>query len=292
MKFLLHTMWVIGLLACQASAAATLAGPAALRMRHGALATQLAESTFGEPLVLQSREANNRIEGDAYAVLPHPFATVAAVLADSARWCDVLILHLNIKHCRRNAAGEVLRIEVRVGKKTEQSVRSATLLAFEWQPAVVHADYFAVRMAAPDGPYDTREYVLFAEAVPLDGGRTFLHMGYAFGYGGASHFAMHLYLATVGRDKVGFSVEQPAAQGHDAVYVGGMRGVVERNTMRYFLAIRGYLDALALPPERQLEQRLALWFDATERFPRQLHEVERDAYLRMKRNEVERQNAP
>ena len=70
-----------------------------------------------------------------------------------------------------------------------------------------------------------------------------------------------------------------------------MRGVVERNTMRYDLAIDAYLDSLTTPAPQQLERRLQAWFDATEKYPRQLHEVERDAYLKMKRDEVGRQTA-
>jgi hypothetical protein len=70
-----------------------------------------------------------------------------------------------------------------------------------------------------------------------------------------------------------------------------MRGVAERNTMRYYLAIDAYLDSIALPAPQQLEKRLQAWFDATEKYPRQLREVDREAYLRMKRDEVRRQAA-
>jgi len=68
-------------------------------------------------------------------------------------------------------------------------------------------------------------------------------------------------------------------------YVGGVRGLVERNTMRYYLAIDDYVAA---PAPAQLEQRLDTWFDATERYPRQLHEMEKPEYLAMKRDEARR----
>lgn len=61
--------------------------------------------------------------------------------------------------------------------------------------------------------------------------------------------------------------------------------------MRYYLAIDAHLDSLAAAPHLQLERRLQAWFDATEKYARQLREVERDAYLRMKRAEVQRQSA-
>ncbi len=177
-----------------------------------------------------------------------------------------------------------------MGKKNPQSVQAASLLAFTWRPPRVQPDYLSVQMDAADGPYDTRDYRILAEAVPLEGGRTFLHMGYALSYGGASDFAMQLYHGPIGRDKAGFTrVKAPRAD--DEGFVAGMRGVVERNTMRYYLAIDAYLDSLSAPPGEQLDKRLRAWFDATEKYPRQLHEVERDAYLRMKRDEVQRQSA-
>lgn len=281
--------WAVLLLPPLSEAAGAL-GPAALKSHHATLAPQLAKNPFGGPLVLESQEIQRRIEGDVYAVLDHPFARVSAALSDPGQWCDILILHLNTKYCHRRDDGGTTRVLLRVGRKEPQAVEAASLLTFTWRPPQVRPDYVSVLMDAQDGPYDTRDYRLLAEAVPLDATHTFIHMGYAFSYGGASHFAMHIYLNTIGRDKVGFTrVADPTAK--EEGYVGGMRGVAERNTMRYYLAIDAYLDSLALPPEQRLERRLQAWFDATERYPRQLHEVDRDAYLRMKRSEVQRQAA-
>ncbi|MCG2594236.1 hypothetical protein LZ009_15745 [Ramlibacter sp. XY19] len=280
MPFLRRFAFVLLLVLPSFAFAAGALGPAGLRARHASLAPQLAENAFGGPLVLQYEEAGRRSQGDVYAVLEHPFAAVSTALTDPGQWCEILILHLNTKYCRRS--GDTL--DVRVGKKEEQKVDAATQLRFAWQPPAARPDYFVAQMVAPDGPYDTRDYLLLAEAVPLDDHRTLLHMGYALSYGGASSLAMRMYLATIAHDKVGFSKVNGA-------YVGGQRGVVERNTMRYYLAIDAYLRSLAVPPAQQLERRLQAWFDATEKYPRQLHEVERDDYLRMKRKEVARQLA-
>lgn len=265
-------------------------GPEALRARHASLAPQLASNAFGGPLVLLSEENARRIEGDVYAVVDHPFAAVAAALSDPAQWCEILILHLNTKHCSQAEGQGATRVDVRVGRKQPQEIRSASLLSFAWRAPELRPGYFSVQMDAAEGPYDTRDYRLLAEAIPLEGGRTFLRLGYGLSYGGASDLAMRLYLNTVGRDKVGFT-RIKTARGSDEGYVAGMRGVTERNTMRYYLAIDAYLDSLKAPPGQQLERRLQAWFDATEKYPRQLREVGREAYLRMKRDEVQRQMA-
>jgi hypothetical protein len=282
---------VAALLASLLPLLASAAGPmgaAALHAQYTTLAPQLASNAFGGPLVLQSTEASRRIDGQVFAILDHPFSRVSAALSDPAQWCDILILHLNTKYCRRQEASGATRLDVRVGRKVPQSIDSASKLDFQWRPPVAQPDYMMAMMESPDGPYGTRDYRLLAEAVPLDANRTFLHMAYSLSYGAASEFAMNLYLGTVARDKVGFT-KVDGSRDDDAAFVGGMRGTTERNTMRYYLAIDAFLDSLALPAQQRLDKRLEAWFDATEKYPRQLHEVDRDAYLKMKRDEVERQ---
>ncbi|MDD5176397.1 MAG: hypothetical protein PHQ05_08265 [Sterolibacterium sp.] len=68
-----------------------------------------------------------------------------------------------------------------------------------------------------------------------------------------------------------------------------MRGLLERNTMRYYLAVDTFLSAAGAAPMAQLEQRLQNWFTAVEQYPRQLHEMERGEYLEMKRARCLRQ---
>ena len=99
---------------------------------------------------------------------------------------------------------------------------------------------------------------------------------------------MQVYLGTIGRYKVGFTVAGTQPDGQP-LHIGGMRGVAERNTMRYYLAIEAFLGAVSAPPQERLEQRLREWFAANERYPQQLHEMEQAEYLAMKRKEYSRQ---
>jgi len=96
------------------------------------------------------------------------------------------------------------------------------------------------------------------------------------------------YLTTIGRNKVGFSITGRNAEGKP-VYIGGVLGLLERNTMRYYLAIDAYLVAYSLPPAEQFERRIQEWYASTERYAAQLHEMEQNAYLEMKRKEMRRQ---
>ena len=260
---------------------------AALKARHGALTAQLAENPFNRPLVLESVEATGELKGDVYAVINHPFASVAQSLKTADQWCDVLILHLNVKHCKASKANPPV-LSVSLGRKFDQPLDDAYKADFIYQVAAEQADYLNVQMTAASGPMGTRNYRIGMEAVPLDDKRSFIHMSYAYGYGTAARLAMNVYLGTIGSDKVGFSATGRGADGKPTL-VGGVRGVVERNTMRYFLAIESYLAA---PAAAQTDQRLTAWFDATERHAQQLHEMDKAQYVDMKRKEVKRQGGP
>ena len=266
--------------------------PSALRAKYAALAPQLASNQFNGPLYLDSVETSQQSEGDLYAVVDYPFATVSAALNSPGHWCDVLILHLNTKYCRANTVGAGTQLDLRIGKKYNQPVADASQLMFAYRAVTVTPEYFDIELNAPSGPFGTSNYRILLEAVSIEGGHTFLHLGYAFGYGAVSHVALQAYLATVGSGKVGFTTSGVPRAGSQPTYIGGMRGLVERNTMRYYLAIDAYLGALSAPPADQMEKRLQSWFAATEKYPRQLHEVDRATYLEMKRSEYLRQQSP
>jgi hypothetical protein len=266
-----------------------LAGPAhadadELKARHGAITEQLAHSPFQRPLVLESTENAGDLKGEIYAVMDHPFATIGGALKQPDNWCDVLILHLNVKQCRVNGS----MLAVAIGRKFDQPVAEAYKVDFSYKVAAQSADYLHVQLSADAGPLGTRNYRIGFEAVPLDAKRSFIRMSYSYGYGFAARMAMQGYLATIGSGKVGFSVVGRNADG-SPILIDNVRGVVERNTMRYYLAIDSYLDSLSTPTGEQVEKRLRDWFAATERYPKQLHEMERDEYMTMKRKEVKRQ---
>ena len=61
--------------------------------------------------------------------------------------------------------------------------------------------------------------------------------------------------------------------------------------MRYFLAIDAYLGSLAEPAPARVDKRLNDWFAAAERYPLQLHEMDRGEYLAMKQKETKRSTA-
>lgn len=262
-----------------------------LTEKYTEMAPALAANAFGRPLVIESEETNNRVTGDAYAILNSTFTTVSTTLQNPGRLCELIILHLNTKYCRPEAQkrGTGHLLKVNFGKKISQELPNTFQIDFDMLVLSASAGFLAVALDAPEGPLGTSNYRIELDAVPLPEGKTFLHLRYGYGYGVAGRLAMRGYLATSGSKKVGFTKTK---SGDAYNYIGGLRGAVERNTMRYYLALDAYLASMRFALHEQLDARLNAWFDATEKFPEQLGEISKEEYLKMKKGEVLRQLGP
>ena len=279
----------IGLSLCSAGWAQTHVTSAAILVaKNQELKAQLANNQFGRPLILESSESASIVEGNVYAVLDSPFVAVSRTFKSPQRWCDVMILHINTKYCHAAQSTAPTRLDVSIGRKTQQQRRDAFALDFDYELIAASPDYFSILLSAKKGPLGTSDYRIELQAVPLPDNRTFMRLRYAYGYGVASRVVMQGYLATAGRGKVGFT---RIGQGTETAFVGGMRGAAERNIMRYYLAIEAYQASLDRPQAERLEASLQHWFSATEQYPQQLHEVEKSSYMTMKRVEYERQQS-
>ena len=261
---------------------------AALQIQYQAVIRNAAKNQFRRPLYLESTESPHALAGDIYALMDYPFSATQVTFGNAANWCDVLILHINTKHCRSSSTANGTVLALHIGGKQPEALDKAHLMTFDFRTSAPGPDYFDAELRADKGPLATSNYQIRLEAAPAPGGKTLLHLRYAYEVGTMGRLAMQGYLATMGRGKVGFTIAGAPVDGKDA-FIGGVRGVVERNTMRYYLAIDAFLGTLSVPAGERFEQRIDRWFSATEQFPRQLHEVDRSAYLAMKRDENRRQ---
>jgi hypothetical protein len=268
-------------------AQAETASATALLAERQALQPRLRASVFGEPLVLSSSERSDRIEGDVHADLSHPFAAVRASLGSAAGVCEVLLLHLNVRACQPAPGADGEGLSLLVGPKRAGALGSDYRIAYTMRTEANEPGYLRVSLGAARGPLSTHDYHMVFEAVPLADGRSFVHFGYAYGVGTLGRLAMGTYLATAGRSKIGFTVV-----GRDArqrpVYVTGERAAIERNVMRYHLAVRAHLDGVPGADGSPLLARQRAWFALTERHAAQLHEYSLDDYLREKRGDLAR----
>jgi hypothetical protein len=264
-----------------APAAAPAQDAGTLLARHTALQKELADNPFGRPLHVASTVSGGAHKGEVHAVIDVPYSVVGAALARPGHWCDILTLQVNVKSCK--ASNDT--IAAFITRKPRERLDSAHRIDFRFHAAAKGAQYLQVALNSDSGPVGTRDYEIRLEAAPLDARRTFIRMSYAYTLGTMARWAMDAYLSGSGSDKVGFSVVERLPDGR-AVYVDGVRGVVERSAMRYYLAIEASVEALGVPPAQRLDVRLRRWYAAITGYPQLREKIGADEYVEMKRREA------
>jgi hypothetical protein len=258
-------------------------GGGALLASYATLSPKLQKNQFGAPIALESFESKGSQQVDMYGVFNYPFDVVRSALQSPVDWCDITTLHINIKACTAKKAGDHSLVTIYSGRKYYQAPADAYPLKLVFRIVSQQPEYFDIALTADEGPLRTKDHRIKLEAVPLDRGRTFVHFSYSYSHGPLANMAIKTYFATLARDKVGFSIQ--GGKGVPPVFIGGVRGAVERNTVRYYLALQTYMDTLKYPEASRFEQRLSRWYDLTARYPKQLKEVEKKEYLETKRRE-------
>jgi hypothetical protein len=261
------------------------AAAAALASRYGGLAGALAQSPFGMPLVVRSRDEGALAEGEILGLVPHSYPAIAAAFASPRAFCDVAALHPNVKGCAHARAGGEDRITLYAGRKHYEPAGSAYTQEFSALAREVGDGYLRLVLRSPDGPLGTRDYVFTLEAMPA-GDATFIAVRYAYRPSLASRAATAGYLATAGSGKTGFSTGDAGAGGGPA---RGVRGVVERNAMRHYLALIAVLDTGAVAEPARAAARLDRYYTLTDRFATQLREYDRAEYVAIKTREFTEQ---
>lgn len=240
---------------------------------------------FGRPVLIRSEVQGGVVRAEIEALIDRPFRDVQLALADPPQWCATMILHINNTGCRAAPAAPgtavMPRITLRIVRYLGQPPEQADELDFSYHPMTVSASRLSVRLHAAKGFLGTHDHDLMLDAAPAGAARTALRLSYAYRQNTLADWSLMLWLGTFGRGKVGFSSEGEADDGGPRL-VGGIRGLIERNLVRYLFAIEAAARTPAASGRQAYQQRLRDYFDATERHPRQLREVDLDAYLVLK----------
>jgi hypothetical protein len=92
----------------------------------------------------------------------------------------------------------------------------------------------------------------------------------------------------VGRRHVGFSIINADTEASPK-FIQGLRGVIERNAMRYVISVVSYLQADSTDPNQWLEPSLKRWYHYSEIFRAQLHDASLPQLLAIKTDEFKNQ---
>lgn len=212
-----------------------------------------------------------------------PFDTLRSRLHDKQAWCEIIFLHFNIKACVLNHQQQPTSVSIYSGRLYYQSPEDSFRNDYQFARYQFQDDYLGVLLHGPDGPFGTRDYQIKIQAIPVEQ-QSLVHLSYAVSYNLVTRMAQRVYFASAGRHRIGFS-QEPDGNGELAP-VRGLRGMMERNTVRFYLALEVFLDA---PQPEQLDTRLRRWHQLTEQYPDQLKELDEESYLSYKAKERQHQ---
>ncbi len=263
-------------------------GEDSLRDAYDRNVAGLARSSFGVPLVLESVEQADEVHVDAYGIFDYPFGSLVNALKVPANWCDIVSLPPNVKACTYRELSGVWLLTLYLGRKVYQPPEDVLQVVYHYRNVVRREGYLDIVLSAAAGPFGTSDHRIRFEALPLDEGRTFVHVSYAYRDTVALRFAAKSYFATLGRGKVGFTTTETDRNGNP-VYIGGPRGAIERNVVRYYLAIHAFMNSLRYPAESRFSMRINEWYDLTSRYRMQLFDLDKQDYLTFKTREHENQ---
>ncbi len=235
-------------------------------------------TAWAELPAISSTEQEGVLSARVESTLPYDFDTLAPALARTENWCQIMPLHFNIKACTHQQG----QLTVYSGRKVYQSPEQSYQIAYAFETIGQTDDQLTLRLSADEGPVGTRDYRIELQAERVAGG-TRLRMSSSYRPSWLSSMLTSGYLSTLGRDKVGFSRVEKGE------LVRGIRGVIERNAMRYHFAINAFLNSHALPEASRHQAALQEWFKQNESHPEQLHEMDEEEYLAIKQKEWENQ---
>ena len=279
---------VAAVILCSAGSASAVEKP---RSRHDSLLDtyhgnvgKLDTSSSGLPFFLESLERDEGVRVNVYGIFDYPFGSVVSVLNVPANWCEIVSLHPNIKACTYKELAGAWLLTFYIGRKVYQPPEDARQVLCHYRNVDQQQGYLDITLSADAGPLGTKDHRMRFEAVPLDGGRTFVHVSYAFSDSVALRLAEKVYFATLGWGKVGFTVTGTDSNGNP-VYIGGPRGAIERTAGRYYLAIQSFMNTLRYPESSRFSMRISEWYDLTSRYRKQLFELDKQDYLTFRTTE-------
>jgi hypothetical protein len=250
---------------------------------------RITKSPLVLPIHLETRVENNFSEVDIYGVVDYPFATIQKEFSKPRDWCDMIILHPNIRACTYSGTDSGWVLTLHNVNRYDQTITEAYQLYFKYNIISGTQSYVDMSMVADKGPFNSSDHKFRIRAAALDGKRSFVHLSYSYRYSPLQYIAIKSYIALFGTKRAGFSVESFTEE-NGPVYVSGVKGSIERNVMRYYLAILAYFDALKYPPEQRFEKRLSGWINLSDRYQRQFPRIEHTKYFENKRADLKNQN--
>jgi phospholipid/cholesterol/gamma-HCH transport system substrate-binding protein len=248
--------------------------------KHHTIEKELEKSPSAVPFHIESSVSNDASLVDVYGTMEYPFDSVQSEFLIPTNWCEILLPNINVRACTYTKVNDTWLLNDYKVNEFAEPLKDAYQMKFEYHVSELQSRYFHILLNAPEGPFHTKDHRVELEAIPLDQGRTFIHLRYSFRYGALVFLALKLF----GGGKTGFTVVGTDSNGNP-VYVGGLKGEVERTVVCYYIANLAYMDTLKVPAEQRFEKRISRWYDLASRYKKQLIQMEKEEYFASKRQD-------
>jgi hypothetical protein len=246
---------------------------------------ELEKNSGHVPFYVESSVSKNASYVNIYGTINYSFGLIKNEFLVPTNWCEIVLPHPDVRACTYKKMQDTWLLNIYNVNKFSEPLEDAYQMKFEYRVSELQSRYFDIALTAHEGPFHTRDHQFGLEAIPLNKGTTFVHLRYSYNYSAWGYFFMKIF----GGGKVGFSAIGTDSNGNP-VYVGGLRGVAERDVVCYYLAILSYLDALKIPAEQRFEKRVSQWYDLAALYKKQLlGKMEEEEYFAYKRQDQQSQ---
>src|SRR5208283_3687098 len=154
---------------------------------------KLERNSFGFPLFLESSERDDKVKVDVYGIFDYPFSSVANVLKVPANWCDIVSLNPNVKACTCRELPGTWLLTFYIGRKVYQPPENTRQVIYHYWNVDQQKGYLDIILSADAGPFGTKDHRMRFDAMPLNGGRTFVHVNYEYRDSVALRFTEKVY---------------------------------------------------------------------------------------------------
>lgn len=212
------------------------------------------------------------------ALIPVKFSQLSAFYRDEQQWCRGFFANIYVKACYKKPRQVRLFYD---NNDTYQPLQDAFRFDYEIENQSLDDSHLLISLVSADGPLGTHNYLLRLEAEPYSQTTSIIRLVYRNSYGFVARSALFIYLKTLGSDKIGFSRDP------DGQPIKGIRGILERNAMRYVLSLSAYF--INRDPNKPLQTTLRNWHHYAKLFQKQLQEIGWEDYRQLKLQEFEDQ---
>lgn len=209
----------------------------------------------------------------------------ALMLNTPEEFCRVLFLHHNAKACVYSNEPGNEWIELYMGLTKYQGPGKAHRLRLDYSGNADSGEVRWAMLTAEKGPVGTSDFDIGLFGIDVEGG-VYAELRASQKSGETLSKMVTMFFDTFAAGRSGFTVIGTNEDGSPQ-YVSGTDGMFERNIVRYLLAFQVYVDDPEGSDSKALARRANAWYSATEKYPDQLYEIDRDKYLRNKQREYE-----